>query len=118
MVAFEGKEFKFPKTMNCESCILQLTWETEKGALHQCADLIIEEKVQVEDCGGNCLNGGVCQNGECKCRSNYSGQFCQYKESAGGSGLLWYFLVFAVLILIIAGLGFASYTFWKKMQAD
>lgn len=30
----------------------------------------------VEDCAGKCNNGGICINGECKCKSGYNGNYC------------------------------------------
>jgi hypothetical protein len=35
--------------------------------------------ILVADCSGKCQNGGVFINGECRCRSGYSGNYCQYK---------------------------------------
>ena len=34
----------------------------------------------IEECSGKCLNGGVCVNGECVCRTNFYGDLCQNKS--------------------------------------
>jgi hypothetical protein len=99
----EGKEFRFPKGLTCESCTLQWTWEIETGEIHQCADLILASST-LEDCGGKCQNGGVCVNGECKCRDNYEGNYCQYKAAVSSSMWSWFF-IFLILILAIAAVG-------------
>lgn len=47
--------------------------------IHQCADFLMA-KNEIEECSGKCLNGGVCVNGECACRTNFSGEFCENKS--------------------------------------
>jgi len=70
VTAFEGKEFRFPKNLVCDSCTLQWEWEIEEGQIHQCSDLVLLS-ADVDDCAGKCQNAGACVNGECKCRENY-----------------------------------------------
>lgn len=41
VAAYEGKEFRFPKNLACESCMLQWEWEIEDGQIHQCADMVL-----------------------------------------------------------------------------
>jgi hypothetical protein len=74
--------------------------------MHFCSDVTILDK-EVEECAGKCMNGGVCQNGNCKCRKGYSGSFCQYKDT-DASPILYYFMVFIVIIAIIVGLFYGA----------
>ena len=39
-VGYEGKEFMFPN-YTCDECTLQFLFNTGKGKIHQCADLMI-----------------------------------------------------------------------------
>jgi hypothetical protein len=78
-----------------------------------CADIQIQG-AQMEECSGKCLNGGVCQNGECKCRKGYSGKYCGYKD-VDSSGVLYYFIVFLALIAVIAALFYASIRIIKNV---
>lgn len=82
-IGYEGKEFRFPRNFTCDSCVLQLEWTIPTGQIHQCADFYMTDK-ETEDCSGKCLNGGACINGECKCRSGFTGSYC---ESRGKSFL-------------------------------
>lgn len=74
---YEAKEFKIPKTLECDSCILQLIWHTEAGDQYRCVDF---ESVsgEVPECFGQCLNGGICRNGACVCDDGFSGSNCQF----------------------------------------
>jgi len=111
---YEGKEFRFPKNLACESCTLQWEWETENGQIHQCADLVLLSTA-VEDCAGKCQNSGVCVNGECKCRDNYQGQYCQYKAAVSSRMWIW-FIVYAFLIALIALVVFITWQQRSKIQ--
>lgn len=62
------------------------------------------------------MNGGVCSNGECKCRKLYSGSNCQYKEVAE-SNFFWYFIVFLILAAIIVALFIGAMVLIKKAGA-
>lgn len=44
-----------------------------------CADIEILGG-DIEDCSGQCMNGGMCVNGGCQCRKGYTGNFCQIRE--------------------------------------
>jgi len=72
----EGKEVKFPRNVTCDACFIQLIWATKNTGKHfMCADIEILGG-DVEDCPGQCMNGGMCVNGGCQCRKGYSGAFC------------------------------------------
>ena len=73
--SFEAKEVRFPLTVSCDSCILQLEWKTERGKLNYCADLEING-AEITECFGKCLNGGICSNGGCSCPENFEGSNC------------------------------------------
>ena len=79
-VGVEGKEFRFPKDMSCDSCTLQFEWEIGPDqSIFQCADMAIlaaETSEAAADCGAVCQNGGVCSNGVCKCREGFIGEYC------------------------------------------
>ena len=74
-----------------------------------CADVQVIER-EVEECVGKCQGGGVCMNGECRCRKGYSGAFCQYKDNEGTSlgTVFFYFAVFLFVIVLIAALFYGA----------
>ena len=74
----ETVEVRFPN-MACDSCTLQWEWSTEKGKIYLCGDIQIDSK-ESEVCAGKCLNNGVCYNGNCQCKTGFSGDTCQYAE--------------------------------------
>jgi EGF-like domain len=79
-VGYEGKEFRLPKNFTCDKCTLQFEWDLGEGRqIHQCADFLMSNK-DIEECSGKCLNGGVCVNGECVCRTSFYGDLCQNKS--------------------------------------
>jgi len=45
------------------------------GSLHYCSDIEITGG-EIEDCAGQCMNGGMCMNGECRCRVGFEGRYC------------------------------------------
>ena len=81
--------------------------------MHICADVTIIDK-EVEECAGKCQNGGICLNGECKCRKGYTGPYCQYKD-VDSSNLLYYLMIFLVLMAVIGGLFYASFRIIKQV---
>lgn len=40
-VGYEGREFKFPKNITCDSCTLQIEFSIPTGQIHQCADIVM-----------------------------------------------------------------------------
>jgi len=86
-VGIEGKEFRLPKDLICDSCTLQLEWHLAADvSINQCADIsILDGESLVEDksfagfeCAGLCQNGGSCANGACICRDGFVGEFCEH----------------------------------------
>lgn len=111
----EGKEFKFPYNFTCDDCTLQLEWQykTKNQTVqqqHYCGDVDVIEKESPE-CVGQCKNGGVCMNGECRCRKGYYGSSCQHVISPPSNigGLIFYFLLYTALIVLIAALFYGAY---------
>ena len=45
-----------------------------------CCVIIIAYKTHLAKCAGECLNGGQCVNGVCRCLSGWSGNFCEQCE--------------------------------------
>lgn len=115
----EGKEVKFPKNLTCDTCTLQIEWTVgDKGSAqqHYCADVQVIDK-EAEECSGKCENGGICMNGECRCRKGTSGNYCQYKETDGPTfGLVFfYFIMFLVSVVLILGLFYGAFYLIKKI---
>lgn len=116
----EGKEFKFPRNFTCDACTLQLEWtigydsKNHPIQQHRCAEVQVIEK-EVEECVGKCKNGGVCMNGECKCRKGYSGSYCQTLDSDSSAlgTVLFYFALFLVIIALIVALFYGSFRIIK-----
>jgi hypothetical protein len=40
-----------------------------------CSDVRILRD-NIPDCSGQCMNGGACLNGQCKCRKGFEGDYC------------------------------------------
>ncbi len=82
-----------------------------------CADVEILGG-DVEDCSGQCMNGGMCVNGGCQCRKGFTGNFCQIKEfvpdNTNYAKYLKYFLFFIVMVLIIIALLFGAWLLFKN----
>jgi len=72
---FEAKEFVTPRELICDRCIVQLEWRTDFGPQFYCADF---ESIGIEipECFGQCLNGGICKNGKCACPKDFEGSNC------------------------------------------
>lgn len=75
ITAFEAKEIKIPRDLVCDTCIIQLVWQTEEGDQYRCVDF---ESIatEVPECFGQCMNGGICRNGKCACPKGFSGTNC------------------------------------------
>lgn len=48
---FEAKEVRMPRDLNCDSCIFELVWQTEKGKQSFCSDISISGGEVVECLG-------------------------------------------------------------------
>ena len=56
----------------------------------------------MQKCDPACKNGGVCQNGECKCSKMFTGSSCETQVESSGS---FSYILFIVLIaLVIVGI--------------
>jgi hypothetical protein len=90
--------FILPKIIVSDHAVMQFEFETEKGVTVQCADFIVQRYHTFTNvkCDPTCSNGGVCQNGVCKCGKMYEGDSCEIKLDADGS------YTFVLYIFIIA----------------
>jgi hypothetical protein len=72
---------------------------------------------EVEECAGKCQGGGICMNGECRCRKGTSGAYCQYRDNDGPGFIIMflYFAVFTLVAALIAGLFYGAYVYLKKI---
>jgi hypothetical protein len=107
---YETKEFPFPFNLSCDTCTLQLTWETPEFKKYYCTDITIMSD-EVKYCMGSCLNGGSCVNGNCVCEEPYYGKFCENKEKISvpvGKMLIFYILLSALILVLC----FAIYKTW------
>ena len=106
---YETKEFFFPVNLSCDSCTLQLTWETIEFKNYYCTDITIMSD-EIKYCLGRCLNGGVCVNGHCICEDSYYGEFCEKKHKITISvGKMWiFYIIMAIIIGIFAYLVYRS----------
>lgn len=110
---WESKEFRVPETLNCDICVYSMEWKTEKGKQYYCADIEIIGG-EVPDCYGQCLNGGICQNGACVCAAGFSGSNCQYSDnSAVKMEDLYILLIYLLWILLIIVLFAATFFLYK-----
>lgn len=114
---FEGKEVRIPRDIECDACILELVWQTEKGKQSYCSDILVAGGL-TQECPGICQNDGICANGICMCTDSFEGTFCQYpvelatRESSGflnfnesfdlGLSEWPWKMIFIYLILILA----------------
>ena len=126
---FEAKEFKLPRDLVCDTCILQLEWRTETDTQYRCVDF---ESIgtEIPECFGQCLNGGICRNGKCACPDQFEGSNCQFEKEIivddsnepsvmselidQGAILLVYVFLLLVIILLLWG----AYYFYDKMRKD
>lgn len=89
------------------------------GAIVQCSDMIVEKarSFHVEKCDPQCKNGGVCQEGKCRCGSNYYGDFCEHKGGSSGAFSLLIFIFVIALVAAAVGLLYARYNMQKEQAA-
>ena len=103
---YQSGTFKFPRSIVAENpgAVLQMEFDTDYGTIVQCADIIVQ-KVKpflVQKCEPSCKNGGVCQNGVCKCSKMFEGPACETQVESSGS---FSYILFIVLIaLVIVGI--------------
>lgn len=87
------------------------------GKLYMCSDIELLNGV-IEDCSGQCMNGGMCLNGACNCRKGFTGTFCENVEyvpdKTNYTQYLKYFLFFIIMVLIIIALLFGGYLLFKN----
>ena len=85
-----------------------------------CADIELMSG-KIEDCSGQCMNGGVCLNGKCSCRKGFTGDYCQVVEyvpaKTNYTKYLKIFLLYVIMILVIIALLVGAY-FLFKAAAD
>ena len=76
------------------------------GIITQCSDMIVQKVTGFSNqkCDPHCTNGGVCQNGHCKCGINFSGDSCEYKNGASGAFSFLLFIFVIILVLVAFGL--------------
>lgn len=67
---FEGKMVRFPKNLDCDTCLFMFEWKTPQGVQYMCGDVGVRTSTALE-CEGQCLNGGVCNNGVCHCSKHF-----------------------------------------------
>lgn len=99
----ESGVFKLPKPVVGDNVVVQLQFEHEYGTTTQCADIIVQKlkPFVATKCDPPCKNGGVCQNGLCKCSKMYYGDHCENKVEA--SGMFSIFLFIALIALLVVG---------------
>lgn len=99
---YESVLFQLPKTIVSDrGAVMQFEFETEKGVIVQCADIIVQRYHAFTNvkCDPTCSNGGVCQNGVCKCGKMYEGDNCEIKLDADGSySIILYIFIVAMFV--------------------
>ena len=81
-----------------------------------CGDVGVRASEAME-CEGQCLNGGVCNNGVCQCSKKYEGPVCQFALDGDDAGLdldQGVFTFYAVMIILILIIGGAAYYLMMK----
>ena len=125
-VGYESVVVKLPKNMisNPETgnglIILQLEVYTYLGVIVQCTDMIVQKKsdFQAQVCDPHCQNGGVCQQGKCKCGANFYGESCEFKEGASGAFSLLLFIFVIALVAAAIGLLYARNNLEKEQRRN
>mmetsp|Transcript_29936 Transcript_29936/g.45783 ORF Transcript_29936/g.45783 Transcript_29936/m.45783 type:complete len:105 (+) Transcript_29936:799-1113(+) len=79
-----------------------MEFETEFGTVVQCSDVIVQKLTNfvLQHCEPRCMNGGVCQNGVCKCGKNFAGEQCEEVLSSSGSFSFLFFIFFIALVVV------------------
>ena len=103
---YESGKFRLPRSIIAQNpgAVLQMEFQTEYGTIVQCSDIIVQKQKPflVQKCEPPCKNGGVCQNGECKCSKMFEGPACETQVESSGS---FSYILFVVLIaLVIVGI--------------
>ena len=82
-----------------------------------CADVEITNG-KIDDCSGQCMNGGQCHNGGCICRKGFEGNFCQIiqyvPDKTNYTKMLKYLLLFIIMVLLIIGLIITAHFLFKN----
>ena len=118
--ALEGAVVNLPRNMSCDSCVIQMIWETKvAGKMYMCADIEITNGLSAkDDCSGQCMNGGQCLNGHCICRKGFEGDYCNVVEyvpdKTNYTKMLKYLLLFIIMVLIIIGLIFVAHLLFTR----
>ena len=86
------------------------------GTIVQCGDMIVEKarSFHIVKCEPQCKNGGVCQEGKCKCGSNYYGDYCEHKGGSSGAFSLLIFIFVIALVAAAVGLLYVRYNMQKE----
>jgi hypothetical protein len=81
--------------------------------------MIVEKarSFHVEKCEPQCKNGGVCQEGKCRCGSNYYGDYCEHKGGSSGAFSLLIFIFVIALVAAAVGLLYVRYNMQKEQAA-
>ena len=124
VTTYEAKEIKIPRNLECDSCILQLTWMTEEGDQYRCTDFE-SASTEIPECFGQCLNGGICKNGKCGCPQGYSGSNCQYEEEGEEQSFMQVLLddsvvliVYGLMLALIIIIFMLAYRQYQKHEAE
>lgn len=123
-VGYEAVQIKLPKQMvssdkGADFIILQFEMYSFLGTIVQCSDMIVEKarSFHNEKCDPQCKNGGVCQEGKCKCGSMFYGDFCEHKGGSSGAFSLLIFIFVIALVAAAVGLLYARYNLEKEQKA-
>jgi len=107
--------YALPKNIVADhGAVMQFEFETEKGTIVQCADIIVQRYHSFTNvkCDPTCMNGGVCSAGVCKCGKMYEGDSCEIKLDADGS----YTFILYIFIIAMFGLGIGLLLFRDKTK--
>lgn len=91
---------------------------TYLGAIVQCSDMIVEKTKTFhnEKCDPQCKNGGVCQEGKCKCGSQFYGDSCEHRGGSSGAFSLLIFIFVIALVAAAVGLLYARHNMEKEQN--
>eukprot|EP00357_Protocruzia_adherens_P003866 CAMPEP_0114985836 /NCGR_PEP_ID=MMETSP0216-20121206/8098_1 /TAXON_ID=223996 /ORGANISM="Protocruzia adherens, Strain Boccale" /LENGTH=290 /DNA_ID=CAMNT_0002348217 /DNA_START=42 /DNA_END=914 /DNA_ORIENTATION=+ len=113
-VGLDAFVVEFPEKTHCTHCVLAVIWQTEAGALWECADVMLNAD-DAATCDVKCLNGGVCQNGSCVCAVGYMGEDCSEDDPDSSHILatIGMLLLVIFLLLLVVAVGFKC---WQKRK--